>query len=106
MEVVDMDMDMMIKTFFINLILCFIFVSNIWAISEYEATAYIGKEVEMQLHLYLKNTNEYFHIKGLILDVVNLDAKYAGHYVVVNTEYINEPILISCDSITYIRRLD
>lgn len=95
----------MIKNFLISLIIILLLNTNLYAIGEYEATAYIGKEVEMQIHLYLKNTNEYFHIKGLILDVVNLDAQYAGYYVVVNTEYINEPILISCDSITYIRRL-
>jgi hypothetical protein len=83
-------------------------------IQESEAQPFIGKEIEIGVIINLKNDVRHVELTGVLLNVINgkeflynielLDANDAGYYLVLDTEYQGDPLLVPCKSITYIRR--
>jgi hypothetical protein len=83
-------------------------------IQESEARPLIGKEIEIGVIINLKNDIRHVELVGVLLNVINgkeflynielLDANDAGYYLVLDTEYQGDPLLVPCKSVTYIRR--
>jgi hypothetical protein len=91
----------------ISCIVCF-------AIQDTEARPFIGKEIEIGVVINLKNDVRHVELCGVLLNVINgkeflynvdlLTVSEAGYYLVLDTEYQSDPLLVPCKSVTYIRR--
>lgn len=84
------------------------------AIQENEARPFIGKEIEIGVAICLKNNIQHISLSGILLNVINgkeflynidlLSPEDAGYYLVLDTEYQGDPLLVPCKNVTYIRR--
>ena len=83
--------------------LLFGLLSNVYAIQNYEATPFIGKEVDIVVNMKLNNSMYQTTLSGVLLSVETITVDELNtYYLVLEGEYV--PYLIPCQDVILIRR--